>query len=63
VVPAFEAILALLDTDSAAAKLRFFLMADPDLDGMPLAALRSGDEALRERVMRRAQQFGHPTAR
>jgi len=63
VVPGFEAILALLDTDSAAAKLRFFLTADLDLDGTPLAALLSGDEALRERVARKARQFGHQTTR
>jgi hypothetical protein len=62
VVPGFEAILALLDTDSAAAKLRFFLTADSDLDGTPLAALLSGDEGLRDRVARSARQFGHQTA-
>ena len=63
VVPGFEAILALLDTGSAAAKLRFFLTADSDLDGTPLAALLSGDEALQEQVARKARQFGHQTAR
>ena len=63
VVPGLVEILALLDTESAAAKLRFFLTPDADLDGTPIAALHSGEEQRHVLVARKARQFGHHTAR
>ncbi len=63
VVPGLEAILALLETDSAPAKVRFFLSEDRDLQGTPLAALRSADPDQHALVRRKAGQFGRHTAR
>jgi len=71
VVQGLEEILSLLDTDSAAAKVRFFLTPDPDLGPepgqnlgeTPISALQSGDEKRHALVMRKARQFGHQTAR
>ena len=63
VVPGLDAILALLETDSAPAKIRFFLSEDCDLQGTPLAALRAGDPDQQALVRRKAGQFGRHTAR
>ena len=67
VVQALEEILSLLDTDSAAAKVRFFLTLDtdlgPDQGETPISALQSGDEKRHALVVRKARQFGHQTAR
>jgi hypothetical protein len=63
VVPGFEDILALLDTDSAPAKVRFFVTPDAELDARPIDALRGGDAGQRALVERKARQFGRHTAR
>jgi hypothetical protein len=61
-VTGLDAVLALLDTASAPAKVRFFLTPDRDLDAVtgatPIAALRAGDPALGALVARKARQFG-----
>jgi len=63
VVKGLEAILPLLQTDSAPAKVRFFLSADSDLGGPPIETLRTGDAAARALVARKARQFARHTAR
>jgi hypothetical protein len=62
VVPGLAEVLPLLDTESAAAKLRFFLLPEADLGGTPLALLRDGDAQARALVERRARQFGRQLA-
>jgi hypothetical protein len=57
-VPGLNAVLALLDTDSAPAKLRFFLTPDEDLGASPIEVLREGDPDARALVERKARQFG-----
>ena len=61
VLPDLPDILALLDTDSDAAKLRFFLLPDDDLDGTPANALRERRNLAL--VRRKAKQFGQQGAR
>ena len=56
-VPGLDAVLALLDTDSAPAKLRFFLTPDEDLGAAPIEVLREGDSGARALVERKARQF------
>jgi hypothetical protein len=63
VVAGFDRILALLDTESAAAKLRFFLTPDADLGTTPIDALRRGDAATGPLIERKARQFGTQSAR
>jgi hypothetical protein len=63
VVEGLESVLPLLDTESAPAKLRFLLGADPDLGGTPLDALRRGDRESRQLVERKARQLGQQLAR
>jgi hypothetical protein len=58
VVPGLDAVLALLDTDSAAAKVRFFVTPDADLGETPIAVLLRADHGDRALVERKAQQFG-----
>ena len=66
-VTGLDAVLALLDTASAPAKVRFFLTPDRDLDAVtgatPIAALRTGDPAVGALVARKARQFGIQVAR
>jgi hypothetical protein len=62
VVEGLGAILSLLDTESAPAKVRFLLTPDADLGETPIGALQSGDEERRELVAHKARQFGHHTA-
>jgi hypothetical protein len=50
--------LALLDTDSAPAKLRFFVTPDQDLGAAPIEVLREGDPDARALVERKARQLG-----
>jgi hypothetical protein len=57
-VPGLDVILPLLDTDSAEAKLRFFLMPDPDLGATPVEALRRADPETQALIERKARQFG-----
>jgi len=57
-VPGLDAVLALLDTDSAQAKLRFFLTPDEDLGAAPIEVLRDGDPDARALLERKARQFG-----
>lgn len=67
IVMGLEAVLGLLDTESAPAKVRFFLTPDRDLDAeagaTPIAALRAGDPAVCTLVARKARQFGTQVAR
>jgi len=67
VVAGLDAVLAQLDTDSAAAKVRFFLTPDRDLGAetgtTPIAALRAADGAACALVARKARQFGVQAAR
>lgn len=62
IVPGFSELLALLDTDSAPAKLRFFLTPDQDLGTTPIEALRDGGQGVRELLERKAQQFDQQLA-
>jgi hypothetical protein len=62
VVPGFDALLALLETDSAPAKLRFFLTPDRDLGTSPIEALRADESAVRALLKRKAQQFDQQLA-
>jgi hypothetical protein len=62
VVPGFDELLATLDTDSAAAKLRFFLTQDRDLGTTPIEALREADPDMRALLVRKARQFGQQLA-
>lgn len=57
-VPGLAGILPLLDTESAPAKLRFFLTPDADLGGTPIDTLRGGYSARRALLERKARQFG-----
>lgn len=56
-MPGLDAVLALLDTDSAPAKLRFFLIPDEDLGAAPIEILRKGDPQALGLVERKARQF------
>ncbi len=58
VVPWLDAVLSLLDTDSAAAKLRFFVTPDADLGAAPIEVLRQADSGGRALIERKARQFG-----
>lgn len=62
VVPGFDALLAVLETDSAPAKLRFFLTPDRDLGTTPIEALRTDEPAVRALLKRKAQQFDQQLA-
>lgn len=62
-VRGLDATLALLETESAPAKVRFFLSADSDLQCTPLEALRSSDPKQHSMVRRKAGQFGRHVAR
>ncbi|MGB5737612.1 MAG: hypothetical protein WBM40_24545, partial [Thiohalocapsa sp.] len=57
-VSGLDTVLALLDTDSAPAKLRFFLTPDQDLGAAPIEVLRAGDADARALLQRKARQFG-----
>lgn len=56
-VPGLDAVLALLDTESAPAKLRFFLLPDEDLGAAPIEILRQSDPQALGLVERKARQF------
>jgi hypothetical protein len=62
VVPGFDALLAVLETDSAPAKLRFFLTPDRDLGTTPIEALRADEPAVHALLQRKAQQFDQQLA-
>lgn len=62
VLPGLDEILLLLDTDSAPAKVRFFLTPDRDLDQTPIDALRNAGPKLRALLVRKAQQFDQQLA-
>lgn len=66
-VAGLDIVLPLLDADSAAAKVRFFLTPDRDLGAetatTPIEALRAGDAAACALVARKARQFGVQVAR
>ena len=57
-VPGVAEVLPQLATDSAVAKLRFFLTRAGDLDAAPIDLLRRGDAESRALVERKARQFG-----
>lgn len=57
VTPHFEEILTLLQTNSDAAKIQFFLGYDADLGDTPIEALRKSKHL--ELVERKAKQYGH----
>lgn len=60
-LPHFAEIMALLDTDSDIAKLRFFFTPNSELNGT--AALALGEGRNLDLVRRKAKQFGKQVAR